>query len=56
MDIINGNITKLKMYTTLLEEIILLPDSMLDGFDGCIEQQLGINNLRRHIHLEWFNL
>ena len=45
MGIINGNITNLKMYTTLLEEIILLPDSMLNGFNGFIEQQFGINDL-----------
>ena len=44
------------MHTTLLEEIILLPDSMLKGFNGFIEKQCFINDIGHHIHPEWFNL
>ena len=53
-DIINGNITNLKMYTTLLEEIILLPDSMFNENSKYIEKQLFINDIGNHIHPEWF--
>ena len=53
-DIINGNITDLKMYTALLEEIILLPDSMFNENSIYIEKQLFINDIGNHIHPEWF--
>ena len=54
MDIRHGDITNLKMYTTLLDELILLPDSMLNGFTGFIEKKLGINDMRYYLHPEWF--
>ena len=54
MDIINGNVTNLKMYTTLTDEIILLPDSMLNAFNGFLETKLGINDLRYYMHPQWF--